>query len=77
MGRELYQLIAKDKDNNEYVIELNNENSKNKGQLSFLDRGISRFENKQHLAAYLYEAKKIPTTDVKFYIKYVYGRYDY
>ena len=70
MGRELYQLVAIDKNNNQYVIELNNENVKNKSNLEFIDRGTARFRDEKHLAEYLYQKGKIPTTDVAFSIKY-------
>lgn len=72
MGRELYQLVAIDKNNNEYIIELNNENKNNKGSLSVLDSGTTYFENENHLAKYLFAKEKIPTEDVRFAIKYNY-----
>lgn len=70
MGRELYQLVAIDKNKNQYIIELNNENDKNKGNLEFIDKGTIRFVNEQQLAEYLYRKQKIPTTEVNFFIKY-------
>ena len=70
MGRELYQLIAIDKNNNQYVIELNNENKNNKGILEFIDFGTVRFRDEKHLTEYLYSKGKIPTKDVKIFIKY-------
>ena len=70
MGRELYQLVAIDKNNNQYVIELNNLNKKNRGSLEFIDSGTVRFANEQHLANYLHKKGKIPTKDVNFFIKY-------
>lgn len=70
MGNELYQLVAIDKFNNEYVIELNNDNKNNKGSLSFIDYGTSTFKNKEALATYLYNNKKIPTEEVYFSIRY-------
>ena len=72
MGRELYQLVAIDKDNNEYIIELNNENKNNKGSLSVLDSGTTYFESENHLAKYLFAKGKIPTEAVRFAIKYNY-----
>lgn len=70
MGRELYQLVAIDKNNNQYVVELNNENKKNKGSLEFIDYGTVHFANEQHLAEYLHKKGTIPTTNVNFFIKY-------
>lgn len=67
---ERYQLVAIDEKNNEYIIELNNDNKNNKGTLNFLDSGISRFQNEQHLATYLYKQGKIPNVPVKFVIRY-------
>lgn len=72
MVREIYQLVAIDQNNNEYVIELTNDNKNNKGKLSFLDRGISRFSNSQHLASHLYESGKLPNVPVRFVIRYNY-----
>lgn len=68
--KELYQLVAIDKNNNEYIIELNNVNKKNKGTLSYIDYGTSYFKDSESLAIYLFEKGKIPTKDVQFYIKY-------
>lgn len=70
MERELYQLVAITKNNMEYVIELNNENKKNRGKLEFIDNGTTRFRNEESLAEYLYKVGKIPTKEVFFAIKY-------
>ena len=70
MERELYQLVAITKNNMEYVVELKNENKKNRGKLEFIDNGTTRFKNEESLAEYLYNAGKIPTKEVIFAIKY-------
>ena len=70
MAHELYQLVAIDKNNNQYIIELKNENKNNKSILEFIDRGTVRFLNEKHLAEFLYNKGKIPTKDVTFLIKY-------
>lgn len=70
MSGERYQLVAIDENNNEYIIELNNDNKNNKGKLYFIDRGVTRFQNPQHLASHLYEEGKIPNVPVKFVIRY-------
>lgn len=70
MERELYQLVAITNNNMEYVIELKNENKNNRGKLEFIDNGTTRFSNEESLAQYLYNAGKIPTTNVRFAIKY-------
>lgn len=72
MGRELYQLVAIDKHNKEYIIELNNQNQNNKGSLNLLDSGTTYFQSEKHLANYLFRKGKIPTVDVRFAIKYNY-----
>ena len=73
MRNELYQLVAFDKNNIEYIIELNNDNKKNKGQLEFIDVGTTRFRDSKHLAEYLFNNGKIPTKDVTFSIKYLHN----
>lgn len=70
MANELYQLVAIDKNNKEYIIELNNDNKKDKGSLSFIDYGTAFFKDSEALAIYLHRKGKIPTTDVYFSIKY-------
>ena len=70
--RELYQLVAIS-NGIEYVVELKNDNKNNRGSLELIDSGTTRFQNERHLAQYLYDTGKIPTTDVRFAIKY---RYD-
>lgn len=70
MERELYQLVAITNNNMEYVVELNNENKNNRGKLEFIDSGTARFKDQESLAKYLYNAGKIPTTEVSFAIKY-------
>lgn len=70
MGRELYQLVAITTNNMEYIVELKNENKNNRGYLNFIDSGTARFESERSLATYLYEQGKIPTTDVRFAVKY-------
>jgi len=70
MGRELYQLVALSKDGVETIVELNNENEKNKGTLQFIDSGTTRFQNEVHLKNYLYEKGKIPNKEVELYITY-------
>lgn len=67
---ELYQLVAFDKNDIEYVIELNNVNKNNKGTLEFIDSGTVRFRNTENLAEHLFNEGKIPTKDVIFSIKY-------
>jgi len=70
MERELYQLVAITNNGMEYVVELKNENKNNKGKLEFIDSGTTRFSNEDSLAEYFYNNGKIPTTDVRFAIKY-------
>lgn len=70
MGRELYQLVALSKAGVETIIELNNENEKNRGTLQFIDSGTTRFQNEVHLKNYLYEKGKIPNKEVELYITY-------
>lgn len=72
MKNELYQLVAFDKNNIEYIIELNNDNKKNKGTLEFIDSGTVQFSDSEKLAEYLFNNGKIPTKDVTFSIKYLY-----
>jgi len=72
MERELYQLIALDKDGNEYVVELKNDNPNDRGRLEYIDSGTARFLNDEHLAEYLFNKGKIPTKEVSFFIKYNY-----
>lgn len=70
MGKELYQLVAKDKLGNEVIIELNNSNKKNKGSLELIDSGTTLFENKYSLSNYLFKKGKIKDIEVDFMIKY-------
>ena len=70
MKNELYQLVAIDKNNIEYIIELNNDNKRNKSTLEFIDWGTTRFLDENQLVEYLFNNGKIPTKDVTFAIKY-------
>lgn len=70
MQRELYQLVAITNNNMEYVVELINQNKNNRGKLEFIDSGTTRFSDETDLAQYLFNKGKIPTTNVKFAIKY-------
>ena len=70
MERELYQLVAITPNKMEYVIELNNENKKDKGTLAYIDSGTSRFVCVEQLIVHLFKQGKIPTVDVTFAIKY-------
>lgn len=70
MSGELYQLVAIAEDGVEQVIELNNDNKKNKGLLSFIDSGTTYMKDENALKEYLFRKGKINSLNITFAIKY-------
>lgn len=65
-----YSLCAIDLDSsNEYIIDLF-QYKNNKSPLAVLDFGTSHFKDERDLINYLYNSKKIPSKNVKLYIKH-------
>jgi len=73
MGRNIYQLVAIDKNQNEHVIELKNKNNNNKGHLSLIDYGTSFFKNEEQMRYYFESKKEDFPKNCKFKIKYEYN----
>lgn len=72
MGRNIYQLVAIDKDGVEHVIGIKNRNKQNKTHLSLIDYGTSFFESEAQMRYYFETRKENFPTNCNFKIKYVY-----
>ena len=73
MSGEIYQLIAIDEKNNEYIIDLDNNNKNSKCFLFFIDSITTSKKNEEEFISELIKEGKLSNRNVKLVIKYNYS----